>query len=180
MTLRILIALMFMILSAAAFAEGCSEMLDVRFKELSGDKSVKLCEAYQGKVILVVNTASRCGYTYQYDGLENLYEKYKGEGLIVLGFPSNDFSNQEPGTEKDIKQFCRLTYGVKFPMFEKTSVARGNANPFYKKLYEKTGDYPEWNFHKYILDRNGQVVASFPSRVEPDAPELLRVIKKLL
>lgn len=171
---------MFTLMSAPVFAAGCPQILDVEFKELSGDRSVRLCEAYQDKVILVVNTASKCGYTYQYDGLEKLYDEYRDRGVVVLGFPSNDFANQEPGSEREIKQFCRLTYGVKFPMFEKTSVAGGNANPLYKKLYEATGDSPQWNFHKYILDRQGQVVASFPSRVEPDAPELLSVIKSLL
>lgn len=177
---RLILSLILLLSSAAAFAGDCSDVLDVKFKVLSGKETVNLCEAYQGKVIVVVNTASKCGYTYQYDGLEKLYEQYKGLGLVVLGFPSNDFANQEPGTEKTIKQFCRLTYGVKFPMFEKTAVARGNANPFYEKLYEKTGDYPQWNFHKYVIDRQGQVVASFPSRVEPDDPELLSVIKRLL
>ena len=180
MTLRILTLLMFTLAAAPVFADDCPDILDVEFKELSGDKSVRLCETYQDKVILVVNTASKCGYTYQYDGLEKLYDEYKDKGLVVLGFPSNDFADQEPGSEQEIKQFCRLTYGVKFPMFEKTSVATGNANPLYKKLYQATGVSPQWNFHKYLLDRNGRVVASFPSRVEPDAPELLRMINNLL
>jgi len=180
MTIRMLIAMIMLLASTVTFAGNCSDILDVEFKVLSGDESVRLCEAYQGKVIVVVNTASKCGYTYQYEGLEKLYEEYKDHGLVVLGFPSNDFANQEPGREKEIKQFCRLTYGVKFPMFEKTSVARGSANPLFRKLSAQTGEYPEWNFHKYILDRNGQVVASFPSQVEPDAPELMRVIKSLL
>ena len=180
MTLRILFSLIIILISASTFAGNCRDTLDVTFKALSGNESVRLCEAYQGKVILVVNTASKCGYTYQYDGLEKLYEQYKDQGLVVLGFPSNDFADQEPGTEKDIQNFCRLTYGVKFPMFEKTSVARGKANAFFEKLYDQTGDYPEWNFHKYLIDRSGQVVASFPSRVEPDAPEILNAIKKLL
>lgn len=180
MTLKTPAFLILMLLCVPAFAGDCPDILDVEFRELSGGKSVRLCEAYHGKVIVVVNTASKCGYTYQYDGLEKLYEDYRDKGLVVLGFPSNDFANQEPGSEQEIKQFCRLTYGVKFPMFEKTSVARTNANVFYKKLYQATGDSPQWNFHKYILDRNGHVVASFPSRVEPDAPELVRVINKLL
>jgi glutathione peroxidase len=180
MIFRIFVSFIFLLLSASAFAGTCPDVLDVEFEELSGNKSIRLCDAYQGKVILIVNTASKCGYTYQYDGLEKLYQEYKDEGLVVLGFPSNDFANQEPGTEKQIKSFCRLTYGVKFPMFEKTSVTSGNANPLYRKLYIATGDYPRWNFHKYLVDRNGQVVASFPSRVEPDSSELLTAIKSLL
>ncbi len=168
------------LVSSLSMASECADVLNENFKELSGDRSVRLCDVYQGNVILIVNTASKCGLTYQYEGLEDLYKRYSDNGLVVLGFPSNDFANQEPGSEKEIKDFCRLTYGVKFPMFEKTSVARGNAHSLYQKLYAATGDYPEWNFHKYLINRAGQVVASFPSRTEPDAPELLMAIKDLL
>jgi glutathione peroxidase len=149
-------------------------------KTLEGDEVVNLCEKYLGKVVLVVNTASKCGYTYQYEGLEALYDEYKSQGLVVLGFPSNDFGGQEPGTEKQIKTFCRLTYGVKFPMFEKTHAARPEADLLYKTLGDLAGEYPAWNFHKYILDRNGNLVASFNSRVEPKSPQIINTIQKLL
>jgi len=127
-----------------------------------------------------VNTASKCGFTPQYDGLEALHNKLKARGFAVLGFPSNDFRGQEPGSEKEIKDFCRLTYGVKFPMFEKTVVLGDQASPFYKSLTQSTGVAPGWNFHKYLIDRNGNVVANFGSRVKPDDAEMLAQIEKLL
>lgn len=163
-------------------AEGptCSDILDFDRKPLAEKGSVNLCEEYQGKVIVVVNTASKCGYTYQYDGLEELYSRYKNEGLVVLGFPSNDFANQEPGDEKQIKTFCRLTYGVKFPMFAKTHVARGTDDPLYKALARAAGTYPAWNFHKYLIDREGRLVANYPSRSEPLGGDLEAAVKELL
>ena len=155
-------------------------LLDQNFRPLAGKAAVNLQKQYGGKVLLVVNTASKCGFTPQYDGLEALHTKLKGRGFAVLGFPSNDFMGQEPGTEKDIKEFCRLTYGVKFPMFEKVSVVGDKATPFYKSLTEITGVAPGWNFHKYLIDRNGNVVANFGSRVKPNDPEMLAQIEKLL
>jgi glutathione peroxidase len=166
--------------AAANEAKTCPETLNFTKKTLAGDEKVNLCEKYLGKVVLVVNTASKCGYTYQYEGLESLYEEYKSRGLVVLGFPSNDFGGQEPGSEKQIATFCRLTYGVEFPMFEKTRAAKRNADPLYKTLGELAGEYPGWNFHKYILDRNGNLVASFNSRVEPKSRKILNTIEKLL
>jgi len=167
---------------AAADAPGkkngaCVDSLDYTFKQLASPESVRLCSAYQGQVIMVVNTASKCGYTYQYDGLEKLYDEYRDRGFVVLGFPSNDFANQEPGSESEIKAFCRLTYGIRFPMFEKTSLRGPSANPFFVKLYEETGEYPQWNFHKYLIDRAGRVVKSFPSAVDPDDPTIRKVIE---
>jgi glutathione peroxidase len=138
-------------------------------RRLAGDEVVKLCEAYRGKVVLIVNTASKCAYTDQYAGLEALYERYRDRGLVVLGFPSNDYGGQEPGTEKQIKTFCRLTYSVKFPMFEKTHAREDLADPLYRKLGSLAGEYPRWNFHKYLLDRDGKLVGSFPSAVRPDS-----------
>jgi len=177
--MRVLLLLLLMPL--ASFAEdNCNETLAFTFKALAADDQVNLCKTYQGKVILVVNTASKCGYTYQYDGLEALYSHYKEQGLVVLGFPSNDFSEQEPGTEKQIAGFCRTTFGVKFPMFEKTSVAQGQAHPFYKRLAKHSGVYPGWNFHKYLIDRDGNVVANFNSKVEPQDKRILQSIEKLL
>ncbi len=158
----------------------CSPALDVTKRYLNADRAVKLCDEYRGKVILVVNTASKCGYTPQYEGLEALYRKYKSRDFVVLGFPSNDFGSQEPGTEKQIQEFCRLTYSVEFPMFEKTRVAQGTTDPLYTKLAELAGEFPRWNFHKYLIDRNGRLVASFPSRVAPEDRRLVAAIESLL
>lgn len=149
-------------------------------RTLNGKKLVNLQDTYKGKVLLIVNTASKCGYTPQYDGLEKLYAKYKRQGLVVLGFPSNDFANQEPGSEKQIQDFCRLTYGVKFPMFAKTRVRKFAADPLYQRLAAAAGEYPEWNFHKYLLDRNGNLAGSYTSDTRPDNESLNRKIESLL
>lgn len=165
---------------SAASQNNCPDTLKFSKRALASDKTVDLCEEYLGKVLIVVNTASKCGYTPQYDGLEALYRKYKDKGLVVLGFPSNDFGGQEPGSEKQIQKFCRLTYGVEFPMFEKTNAAKAKADPLYRTLGELAGEYPQWNFHKYVLDRNGRLVASFNSRVKPQSEKLIDTIEKLL
>lgn len=154
--------------------------LDLDVRTLNEGKTMNLAEAYEGKVMLVVNTASKCGFTHQYDGLERLYSKYKGEGLVVLGFPSNDFANQEPGTEKQIQDFCRLTYGVRFPMFAKTRAKEGVADELYKRLGDAAGEYPIWNFHKYLIDRNGNLVGSYKSHVGPESGRLVSDIEALL
>ncbi len=166
--------------AAAAEPAACSGELDVSMRTLNEDRRVRLCEEYAGKVVLIVNTASKCVFTPQYEGLERLYETYKSRGLVVLGFPSNDFGAQEPGSEKQIQKFCRLTYGVQFPMFEKTAVAKGGADPLYRALAASAGEYPRWNFHKYLLDRRGKLVGSFASSVEPGSDELVRAIEALL
>lgn len=166
--------------TALVHAADCSPLLNVERKALLTKKPVNLCSTYQGKVILVVNTASKCGFTYQYEGLEALYRQYKARGLVVLGFPSNDFANQEPANEAEISKFCKSTYGVEFPMFEKTAVAKGTTDPFYQALARQAKEYPSWNFHKYLIDRQGRLVGSFGSRVEPQGPELTRAIEKLL
>ncbi len=158
----------------------CSETLNFSKRSLAGNEEVNLCQRYAGKVVLVVNTASKCAYTPQYDGLEALYRTYKGQGLVVLGFPSNDFGGQEPGTEKQIQNFCRLTYGVEFPMFEKTRVRKGVADPLYETLARISGEYPRWNFHKYLIDRDGQLVGSFGSAVKPQSRKLVEEIEALL
>ena len=158
----------------------CPEALKFQKRQLAGEEIVNLCQAYQGKVVLIVNTASKCGYTYQYEGLEALYSKYQDRGLVVLGFPSNDFAGQEPGTEAQIQQFCRLTYSVEFPMFEKSRVREGVADPLYQTLARLAGEHPRWNFHKYLLDRSGSLVGSFSSRVEPQSRQLIDAIEKLL
>ena len=162
-----------------AAAAACPALLDREFNRLQTGRPESLCQ-YRGKVLLIVNTASYCGYTHQYEGLEALYRKYKDRGLVVLGFPTNDFGEQEPGSNKEIAEFCRLTYGVQFPMFEKTTVKTLAANPLYTDLVARTGQGPKWNFHKYVVDRNGNPVATFASRVEPNDRELVALIEKLL
>ena len=162
-----------------AAAGTCPPLLDREFSRLQTGKPESLCQ-YRGKVLLIVNTASYCGYTHQYEGLEALYRKYKDRGLVVLGFPSNDFGAQEPGSNKEIAEFCRLTYGVEFPMFEKSSVASLRTNPLYADLLARTGQAPKWNFHKYLIDRNGNAVGTFASGVEPNDRELLTPLEKLL
>ncbi len=165
---------------ASASDGSCPESLDHHKRLLTGQEPVHLCDVMQGKVVLVVNTASKCAYTPQYDGLEKLYQRYRERGLLVVGFPSNDFAGQEPGSEKQIQDFCRLTYGVQFPMFEKIRVKGDSIDPFYDYLARQAGESPRWNFHKYLLDRDGRVIASFPSQVKPDDPRLVRMIEDLL
>ena len=165
---------------AQTSAAGCPALLDHEYRPLAGKDPVKLCDAYAGKVLLVVNTASKCGYTPQYEGLEALHDRLKEQGFAVLGFPSNDFMGQEPGSEQEIQEFCTLTYGVKFPMFEKVSVRGDGATAIYQYLTEKTGEAPGWNFHKYLINRNGEVVASFGSRTTPDDRKLLAEVDRLI
>ena len=161
-------------------ALACSELLENSYRPLSGKVAQSLCARFEGQVLLVVNTASKCGFTPQYEGLEALHSRLKDRGFAVLGFPSNDFKGQEPGTEKEIQEFCTLTYGVKFPMFEKVHVKGDEATPLYKQLAAATGTEPGWNFHKYLIDREGKAVASFATRTAPDSEELLAKIEELL
>jgi len=156
----------------------CPALLQHTFNRLQTGQPQSLCQ-FQGKVLLVVNTASYCGYTHQYEGLEAMYRKYKDRGLVIVGFPSNDFS-QEPGTNKEVAEFCRTTYGVDFPQFEKSSVAHLSANPLYSDLAKLTGKRPKWNFYKFVVDRTGKPVATFPSATAPDNPELTTLIERLL
>ena len=156
----------------------CAALLDHTVPRLQDDAPQSLCQ-YSGKVLLIVNTASFCGYTPQYEGLEALQKRYAARGLVVMGFPSNDF-NQEPKGNKEIAEFCFDTYGVKFPMFAKTTVVGANAHPLYKQLAAATGQPPRWNFHKYLVDRKGQVVASLPSKVGPNDKDLIQRIEQLL
>ncbi|WP_374338251.1 glutathione peroxidase [Methyloversatilis sp.] len=169
-----------MAVSGSALAAGnCPALLDRSLPGLLDGKAQSLCP-FSGRVLLVVNTASRCGYTGQYAGLEKLQETYGKRGLTVLGFPSNDFGNQEPGSDKDIAEFCSMTYGVKFPMFSKTSVRGAQRHPFYADLVKATGSEPAWNFHKYLIARDGRTVTSFPSNVAPDSSVLVREIEAAL
>ncbi len=176
---RKLLVLLAGVLAVAPVLAG-DKLLDREFRKLAGKETVNLEQAYGGQVLLVVNTASKCGFTPQYEGLEAMYAKYKDQGFAVLGFPSNDFMGQEPGSEEDIAEFCTLTYGVKFPMFEKVQVRGADATPLYRDLAAATGEAPGWNFHKYLVDRDGKVVASFGSRTTPDDPKLVAQIEKLL
>lgn len=156
----------------------CAGLLRQDFLRLQDEKPQSLCQ-YSGKVVVVVNTASFCGFTPQYQGLEALYAKYKDKGLVVLGFPSNDFS-QETGSNKEIADFCENTFGVKFPMFTKTSVAGKDANPLFKQLAAKTGTTPRWNFYKYVIARDGVSVTSFNSTADPASRGFIREIEKQL
>lgn len=164
---------------AAAAPASCPALLNQTFKRLQDDAPQNLCQ-YQGKVVLVVNTASYCGFTSQYEGLEKLYAKYGGKGLVVLGFPSNDFGKQEPGNAKEIADFCYNTYGVKFPMFAKSAVSGSSANPLHSQLARITGKEPKWNFTKYLIGRNGKVIEHFPSKVTPEDKQLVGKIEQAL
>lgn len=163
--------------AGSALAAG---LLDVSYRPLAGKAPIRLNDKYAGQVLLVVNTASKCGFTPQYEGLEALHQKYAGQGFAVLGFPSNDFKGQEPGSEQQIQEFCTLTYGVKFPMFEKVHVVGPDTTPLYRSLAKATGVSPGWNFHKYLISRDGRVVANFPSKTTPDAPALVAAIEREL
>ena len=156
----------------------CPKVLDHEVRLLDSSETVNLCQ-YEDKVILAVNVASRCGFTYQYESLQALYEKYGEENFIILGFPSRDFMFQEYNDESKVKEFCSTEYGVTFPMFATSSVKGGKANSFFKALTQESGVKPGWNFHKYLVSKNGKV-ASFDTKVEPDSEILAKEISKLL
>lgn len=136
--------------------------------------------AYRGKVLLVVNVASKCGYTPQYTGLEALYEKYRDKGLVLVGVPANNFGGQEPGTNEEIQTFCSRTYGVKFPMMSKVSVKGDDKTPLYQYLTSTGGGEVKWNFTKFLVGKDGKVIQRFESAVKPDSPELTAAIEKAL
>nr|WP_231402755.1 glutathione peroxidase [Caenimonas aquaedulcis] len=164
--------------AAAPAGTACPATLNYTFARLQDEKPQSLCQ-YAGKVLLVVNTASYCGFTPQYQGLEALYSRYRERGLVVLGFPSNDFE-QEGGDNKQIADFCENTYGVKFPMFAKTAVRGADANPFYVQLAKATGRQPLWNFHKYLIGRDGKILATYTSLTTPQDKALVADIEKQL
>jgi glutathione peroxidase len=170
----------FVLLATCAMpaAAACPALLDRSMTDIL-ERPRSLCE-FAGKVVLVVNTASQCGYTPQYEGLEGLYRKYRGRGLVVLGFPSNDFGGQEPGSNKEIAAFCVNQYAVEFPMFGKSSVRGAQANPLFAELARASGAEPRWNFHKYLVDRGGRQVMSFDTKVAPGDPKLVAAIERLL
>jgi glutathione peroxidase len=168
-------------MSVSAF--GASSILDFTMSQLDG-KSVPLA-AFKGKVMLVVNVASQCGYTYQYEGLEKLYEKYKAQGFVIAGFPANNFGGQEPGTNEEIGAFCKSKYGVTFPMFSKISVKGADKAPLYqfltgKDANPKTAGEIQWNFTKFLVDRNGKVIQRFEPPVEPLSSELEAAVEAAL
>jgi len=165
-------------LAPAAFA-ACPPLLNHTLPRLQDNAPQNLCQ-FQGKVVLVVNTASYCGFTSQYAALEAMYDKYRERGLVVLGFPSNDFGQQEPGDSKEIADFCRSTYGVRFPMMAKTAIAEPGTSAFYRGLIARSGSRPRWNFHKYIIDRSGTRVESFGSQTPPDSARVIALIERLL
>ena len=136
--------------------------------------------AFKGKVTLIVNVASQCGFTPQYAALEAVYEKYRDHGFVIAGFPANNFGGQEPGTNEEIKQFCNRTYSVKFPMFSKISVKGDDKAPLYQFLTSAMGGEVQWNFTKFLVDKNGKVVQRFDSAVEPDSPEVISAIEAAL
>jgi glutathione peroxidase len=176
--MRVIIAFIVFLLATPLAAAACPPLLDLKLATLTED-AVSLCR-YQGKVLLVVNTASQCGYTPQYEGLQALHRRYKDKGLVVMGFPSNDFGAQEPGSNKEIATFCEANYGVSFPMFAKSAVAKGSVNPFYERLAQASNSRPSWNFHKYLVDRKGAKVLAYESAVTPTDPKLIRDIERLL
>src|SRR5688572_7645184 len=176
---KIAVAVMIAVASGALMsAQQPKSFYDLKTLSLDG-KPADLAQ-YRGKVSLVVNVASKCGYTPQYEGLEKLQRELKGKGFNVLGFPSNDFGGQEPGTAQEIATFCRLTYDVTFPMFEKVVTMKGaDQSPVYSFLGQ-SGNLPAWNFSKYLIDKQGRIVAFFPSAVTPEDPALRSAITKAL
>jgi len=164
--------------SASPGSASCPRVLQHTLLRLQDEKPQNLCQ-YAGQVVVVVNTASFCGFTPQYKGLEALYAKYKDQGLVVLGFPSNDFS-QEPESNGKIADFCENTFGVKFPMFVKTTVRGNDAIPLFKQLADQTGTTPKWNFYKYVISRDGQRIKSFSSMTGPQDKSFVQEIEKQL
>ena len=179
---RPLLTLLAVILSFAAALFAAGGVYNFTLPSIDGEPTS--LANYKGKVILLVNVASRCGFTPQYSALESIYEKYKGQGFVILGFPANNFGGQEPGTNAEIKNFCSTKYSVSFPMFAKVSVKGDDCTPLYQYLTKQanpslTGDI-KWNFTKFLVDRNGKVVARFESPVKPDSPEVAAAIEKYL
>lgn len=163
---------------AQAASKFCPASLDFKLTTLQG-QATNLCR-YSGQVVLVVNTASYCAFTQQYAGLEALYRKDRPRGLVVLGFPSNDFGSQEPGSNKEVANFCRMTYGVQFPMFAKSRVKGAQANPVFTRLIALTGKSPQWNFHKYLISRDGKTVQSFDSAIAPEDKQFQASVERML
>ena len=179
-TIKMLVTIALLsVTSISAQANTCPDLLKFVKRKLNSQDTVNMCEAYKDKTILFVNTASYCGFTPQFEGLEALYSKYNDKGFVVLGFPSHDF-NQEDKSEVTTGQICRLTYGVKFPMFEAMSVKGEDVDPLYRMLANKSGQAPRWNFFKYLMDKNGNVINAYASSVKPSDIALVGDIEKAL
>ena len=170
--------LVFLFITYGSFIFSCPKVLDHEVRVLDSSETVNLCQ-YEDKVVLAVNVASRCGFTYQYEALQNLYSKYNKDNFVILGFPSRDFMYQEYNDESKVKEFCSTEYGVTFPMFATTPVKGKKAHSFYKSLTNATGQKPGWNFHKYLISKEGEV-KSFDTSVETDSSTLINEITKLL
>ena len=176
---KIILTLALLFVSQSTIASECPDVLKFMKRKLNSQETVNLCEVYKDKAILFVNTASKCGFTPQFEGLESLYSQYKDKNFIVLGFPSDDF-NQEYNDEGKTAELCELTYGVKFPMFETISVKGDDADPLYRLLAKKAGTSPKWNFYKYLVDRKGNLVDSYSSFTKPDDAELIADIERAI
>jgi len=172
-----IIALLFV--SQSVMASECPDVLKFMKRKLNSQETVNFCEAYKDKAILFVNTASKCGFTPQFEGLEKLYSDYKDKNFVVLGFPSGDF-NQEYKDEGKTAELCELTYGVKFPMFETIAVRGDDADPLYRLLAEKADAAPKWNFYKYLVDRKGNLVDSYSSFTKPQDEDLIADIERAI
>lgn len=166
------------LVATPASATSCPALLDHRLRSLRGEP-LDLCQ-YAGRVVLVVNTASYCGFTDQYKGLESLYQRFRQRGFVVLGVPSNDFGAQEPGTNAEVADFCERTYRVRFPMTEKAVVRGPQAIPLFQQLAKQSASVPAWNFHKYVVGRDGKVTAAFPSAVAPEDARMLAAVETAL
>ena len=173
-----LLATLIAMTTIAAYAES---IYDIKLKDIDG-KDTSLA-AYKGKVVLIVNVASKCGYTKQYTGLEAAYQKFKGQGFVVLGFPCNQFGGQEPGTNEEIKQFCSSKFNVTFPLFDKIDVNGANRNPLYVALAGKDSPYPgdiKWNFNKFLIGKDGKILQRFDSKVAPESEEMTKAVEAAL
>lgn len=173
------IALFFSLVAGSASANQCPDLLKFVKRKLNSQETVNLCESFQGKTLLFVNTASYCGFTEQFEGLEKLYSDYKDKDFVVLGFPSHDF-NQEDEDEAKTAELCELTYGVQFPMFEAMPVRGDDADPLYRMLTEKSGTSVKWNFYKYLVNARGEVVESYSSFTKPQDEDFIATLEKTL
>ena len=168
-----------LLMTSGIASADCPDLLKHMKRKLNSQEVVNMCEAYEGKAVLFVNTASKCGFTPQFEGLEALHDTFKDEGLVVVGFPSNDFK-QEFSDESKTAELCELTYGVSFPMFETTPVRGDDADPLFAQLAQRTGKQPKWNFNKYLMSKDGKTVTHYGSRVKPQDEDFLNDIAQAL
>lgn len=176
--MKVIFTLASLLIAMSIPSAAANSVHEFSMKTIDG-KTISLAD-YKGKVVLFVNVASRCGYTPQYAGLENLYKKYKDQGFVIVGVPANNFGGQEPGTDEEIKQFCTRTYNVTFPMLSKVSVKGGDITPLYAYLTSAKGGDVKWNFTKFLVGKDGKVMERFEPGVAPESPELAAAIQKAL